>query len=499
MFLKNRHTYILKLLSCLLCSIVFVISIIASTEQNNKVAVTIFQTSDIHANFDLSKESNSFLLPSVLFQAIKEQGGRQNCLIIDCGDAFQGSLEGMLTKGDITVRLLNYLGYNIFVPGNHDFDFGTETFVRNINDLNCDVLAANLKLDQAQKKIAAWKIYKVNDEKIAVIGMTFPYLNHYFWGKKYDGFRVSSMTDALANIMPDVLKEKPDLIVLCMHYGMHTSHRHTDQKNDIRKMIRKYPQIDLVLAGHTHKQVSGELIGHALYVQPASHAKYIAKVVITFQKDTKKITSSLIPVKKMNNEKLSLPFATTILKRSESFGNKAIPIDKNRITFRKIFIGDLICRSMKFITNANIAICGTVNKDIFLNLEDNCILYRNIFYAYPYEDTVVIMYLTKDELLQVIKEQISANINKGESFAIRGLQTKYDHEDFIQVFQSQIEKLKTNPSGKIAVTFRSYDISGAGGRYRILRKITEDPNVKKIDTGILVRDAIVKYIRKDMD
>ena len=46
--------------------------------------------------------------------------------LVDAGDAVQGDVIGTLSKGEYLTEIMNYIGYEIAVPGNHEFDYGME-------------------------------------------------------------------------------------------------------------------------------------------------------------------------------------------------------------------------------------------------------------------------------------------------------------------------------------------------------------------------------------
>ena len=121
-------------------------------------------------------------------------------------------------------------------------------------------------------KILPWKLYIKNNIKIAVIGMTSPYLKYWLWGKEHENYDVVSISETLGKIMPDILKTKSDIIVLALHHGLYNSKRFPGKDNYLRNIIKKYPQIDIVLGGHTHQIYPGEsLYNNTVYVQSGAH------------------------------------------------------------------------------------------------------------------------------------------------------------------------------------------------------------------------------------
>ena len=62
--------------------------------------------------------------------AIKESLSADNyVLLVDDGDAIQGEPIGTMTKGEALIDIMNTVGYDIAIPGNHEFDYGMERFL----------------------------------------------------------------------------------------------------------------------------------------------------------------------------------------------------------------------------------------------------------------------------------------------------------------------------------------------------------------------------------
>ena len=86
--------------------------------------VVLLHTNDIHCGVD----KNLTLARVAAFK--KEQKAREpQTLLLDAGDAIQGEPLGKLTDGRAMVRILNAAGYDFAIPGNHEFDYGMESFL----------------------------------------------------------------------------------------------------------------------------------------------------------------------------------------------------------------------------------------------------------------------------------------------------------------------------------------------------------------------------------
>ena len=101
----------------------------------------------------------------------------EDTILVDAGDTIQAnSAEIFLGSEDVhpMVRAMNALKYDVWVTGNHEYNFGIDTIKKTIGDLNCKALTGNV-YDRDGKPIAdGYTILEQNGVRIAVIGMVTP-------------------------------------------------------------------------------------------------------------------------------------------------------------------------------------------------------------------------------------------------------------------------------------------------------------------------------------
>ena len=84
--------------------------------------LVILYTSDVHCGIDQN-------WGYATLAAMKEQYAKDNyVLLVDDGDATQGEPVGTMTKGEAITDIMNAVGYDIAIPGNHDYDYGMDRF-----------------------------------------------------------------------------------------------------------------------------------------------------------------------------------------------------------------------------------------------------------------------------------------------------------------------------------------------------------------------------------
>ena len=142
---------------------------------------TIYYTSDMH----------SYLYDTDYIHPGKSQGGYfqlarhfdPEALVIDGGDVLQGSpLARQVSKrgfrSPVQSEAMNAAGVKVFVPGNHDFNFGYEVFKQFVSLLDAELVCANLKDRSGEIKIKPWYVYTgVDGIRVGVVGVVTEYVN----------------------------------------------------------------------------------------------------------------------------------------------------------------------------------------------------------------------------------------------------------------------------------------------------------------------------------
>jgi 2',3'-cyclic-nucleotide 2'-phosphodiesterase (5'-nucleotidase family) len=94
-------------------------------------------------------------------------------LFCHAGDCFSPSLMSGFDQGAHIIQLTNMIGPDIFVPGNHEFDFGLEIFQQRLKDAQFPFFAANLRQadGSAVPGIKDSAVVSLGAVKVGVIGL----------------------------------------------------------------------------------------------------------------------------------------------------------------------------------------------------------------------------------------------------------------------------------------------------------------------------------------
>lgn len=259
--------------------------------------LVILQTNDTHSQLDpTDKGFGGVQRRKVFIDSVR--AAEPNVLLVDAGDAVQGTLFFTLYGGQVEMKVMNQLGYDLAVLGNHDFDNGVDSLRRNVALSNAQWLASNYKFadDSLARLFQPYKIYDYNGKKVGFIGMNLNPKGMIAEGNA-DGVKYLDAIDA-ANATAWWLKTRKDvdLVVALSHLGYEDVPSPSD-----RDIVSHSKNIDIVLGGHSHSLIqpgSGrEWVRNAkgvpvLVAQNGKSGEYITEVTVDLDSIGLKLPSS---------------------------------------------------------------------------------------------------------------------------------------------------------------------------------------------------------------
>ena len=244
-----------KLLGLLLC-LALLLGCAAAEEPAaatlSKPLVVLF-TSDVHCGIDSNWGYASLY-------AVKQYYAADNyVLLVDDGDAIQGEPVGTMTRGDAIIDIMNALEYDIAIPGNHDFDYGMDTFLELAKKANFPYLSCNFN-KEGELVFQPSIIKEFDGVKIGFVGVTTPETLRsstptYFQNEQGEfiyGFMQDDTGEKLYNAVQkavdDVRAEGAQYVILIAHLG-NEAEVSPWMYSDV---ISHTSGINVMLDGHSH-------------------------------------------------------------------------------------------------------------------------------------------------------------------------------------------------------------------------------------------------------
>lgn len=291
----------------------------ATSLKKREVSIKILGTSDVHGRVlawnyaaDEEDKSGSYAQISTLVKKIREKN--KNVILVEVGDAIQDNWieKFAMTPKHPIPEILNYMGYDIFVPGNHEFNFGMPTLSNILRDMKFKKLTANLYYHEnvendtnfskdKSRYLDATTIIEKEGVKIGIIGLSTPMSAQFEEDTGYlkDFYFVSPIKETQKQIKK-LKEEGANAIVVVAHMGI--ENENGIPETGVRDLANAVPEIDVIVAGHMHQNIPKEIINGVLITEPHRYGTFVSEVDLKFEIDGKNVKlirkdSTTIPVK----------------------------------------------------------------------------------------------------------------------------------------------------------------------------------------------------------
>ena len=302
----------------LLCSL-FALSAV-STAMAQEVNIKLLGTSDVHGRIvpwsygaDIEDKSGSYAQIATYVKDVRKNN--KNVVLVEVGDAIQDNQIDVFAKDkkyykDHPIpKVLNEMKYDIFVLGNHEFNFGMKALDEILKDIKAKKLTANFYHKKNDKRyIDATTIIEKDGVKLGIIGLSTPMSAKFEedTGNLKD-MKFTSPTEEARTQVEKLKAKGVDAIIVIAHMGIDNENKIPD--TGMRDVINAVDGIDVVIAGHMHKDVPSETIKNTLITEPHRYGTVVSEVDLTFDINDKKEVklvkkeSKTVPVKELEADK----------------------------------------------------------------------------------------------------------------------------------------------------------------------------------------------------
>ena len=454
--------------------------------------VVLLQSTDIHGQMSEESYQPGIERIGAKIQEYRKKYGN-NLIVFDCGDLTQGSYSATLDHGKSMIQALNYLKYDFWVPGNHDFDYGIESLRERIREFKGTVLLGNVELDDVPSNVKRWMLFQRNGKKIAVIGFAPPFLPHWIAPAQLAGSKQIPLYIALSQIMPEVKKANPDLVFVAIHIGEFIPGRllGTNKRVMLYKFFQKYPEIKLVFGGHTHLPTQMTTAGYYMkFIQAPALSEGMACVSVEFPKDKTgqlSFSGQILPVGECDAEPELDKMLESHRKKSKYFRKKVIAKVPYSMGGDYKF-GEILGKSLLEMTDADAALCVRMSE---YRTKPGKIRDFQVFLLIPYENYISVLTVGPGDIKAILREQAKLKQRK-YAMVLTSNRIKY-HKKTGKLYLDGEEW--NDLSKKIRLVLTSYAASGAGGRYPILRETAN--RVIREEKNATLRDAFRVWLQKN--
>lgn len=398
------------------------------TQESGKIV--ILHTNDVHCAIDRVIDAKTGKITGIGYAGVaayrdemENTYGAGNVTLVDAGDAIQGGPIGTLSKGSYIVDIMNKVGYDIAIPGNHEFDYGMDNFLTLAkNKADYTYLSSNFNKKDAGTVFAGAQVITYGDTQVAYVGITTPETftkstptyfqdanGNYIYGF-CEGGNGKDLYNRVQETVNAVREAGADYVVAVGHLGIDEASKPWTSS----EVIANTTGIDLLIDGHSHSVfktlVRNKAGKEVLMAQTGTKLGNLGKVVI----DTKtgaiscELVTEYAPqqaetadyIKTINDEFKGV-LKKVVAKTDVALTTLDPDTGKRAVRSAETNLGDLCADAYRVMLGADVAFVngGGVRADI----KAGDITYEQIINVHPFGNEACMVQTTGQKLLDALE------------------------------------------------------------------------------------------------
>ena len=525
-----------KILSFILAASMAAACSTAVSAGEQEGGIVVLYTNDIHCavNEDEENQVLGYARIAGLKKQLEAEGN--DVILADMGDAIQGDVIGTLSEGEYIIDIMDQVGYDLAVPGNHEFDYGMDQFLSLAEKASFPYLSCNFKdLTSGEPVFEPYEMIEAGGKTIAFIGICTPKTitsstPKYFQnedGEFIYGFEQDEDGTALYECVQEAAdsarNEGADYVIALSHLGIDASCTPWTSS----EVIENTSGIDVFLDGHSHSVIEGETVKNkdgenVLLTSTGTKLSSVGELTIA---EDGTFSSALISggmeadpeteayINDINTEfegilnEVVAETDVALVVNDPATADQEEPVRLVRTS--ETNLGDLCADAYRAVTGADIGFCngGGIRADIAAG----DITYSDIISVQPFGNEICMVEATGQQILDALEmgvmdlpaesggfQQVS-----GISFEIHTYLDSSVQLDADGMFQSvdgeyRVQNVKINredldPEKTYTVASHNYMLKNGGDGFNMFQNCN-----MPLEDIMLDNQALIQYITEDL-
>ena len=394
----------------------------------------ILTTNDVHGHYFDSLyvtdgTDNALTNISWYADSIRRADGAENVILLDAGDCLQGDNAAYYfnyidtTSKHILARMVEYIGYDAVVVGNHDIETGHKVYDRLVETMDVPFLAANaLRTDDGRPYFQEYVTLKRHGINITIIGFTNPNIKGWLSPLLWEGMTFESLIPMAQEVVDRVRqKEDSDVVIVAVHAGTGEGDGSIleSQGLDLFKSLRG---VDFVVCAHDHRPVVHKNDSICL-INAGSHCRNLGFGTVTLKVENGEVVSrtldaDLLAVDKKNVDTRMQELFHPDFEAVKAFTLKEVGELKTDLRTRDAYSGmsdyvNLIHTLSLGCTPARISFAAPLTFNGFI--EAGTLVYNDLFTIYPFENQLFVVKMSGKEIKDYLEYSYDQWINSIDS------------------------------------------------------------------------------------
>ena len=431
--------------------------------------LVILTTNDLHSVIIPDVDGRGGVLRrKVLFDSVRV--AEKNVIRIDAGDAVQGTVYFSEFGGEVEYKMMDLLGYDMNITGNHEFDNGIEALAKYYKNLKSTAISSNYDFSETllEGMFEPYVIKEYAGKKIGFMGINLN-PSGMIVGANYRGLAFSDIVET-ANAVAKMLKNEKgvDFVVMISHIGYDS---YSDSRPSDVDVIGNSTDIDLVIGGHSHTRIDparkkpewlvankeGRMIPVTQTGNQGKHVGLIDIDLSNFEVDYR-----LLPVDKRYDSRINYPeiedYLKPFMQRVDSLMNNEIAVSAKDMPRGMGALSNWVCDAALQISSQLSGLdldCSIMNKGgIRQPMPKGSVSEGLINAMFPFDNRLQILELTGDQLLR----SLEAMVKRGGDITSGNLLVTYNADR--KMLSAKLNGKKIIPTKKYKVATLDYIANG---------------------------------------
>ncbi len=475
-----------------------------------RLHLVVLHTNDVHGQVQTRKatwldKQNPPLIGGLPRLAAFVNATRAECaksgdglLVVDAGDWYQGTPEGMVDDGLGFVTALAQVGYDACAIGNHEFDRGLPNVLRILKESKIPAVCANLD-ERASGKPVEWvqpaHVARVEGHdahgswtlRVGLVGLLTPVTPDI----THPDARTLDFLDpskALSRVQQS-LAGQVDWVLPLTHLGVEGD----------RVLARAHPELSLIVGGHSHTFLKeGVLEGATRIVQTGSKCSAVGRVDVWFDRATKQcleVTARVIDLREDSTDATRNPEVETrcaeLVRRSDEpmravIGELAGPLARSKDPLVSGSAGNFIADLVREHTGADVGLMnrGGIRSDV----EAGAFTRRLIFELCPFDNRVSVLELPGADLAEMARRSVEDAAHSGLELSGATIEARLDAGGKRHFVALRVGGKALDPSATYKVAMNSFMADG-GDAY-----LDKEKKYARKDEALYLRELIELHV-----
>ena len=470
--------------------------------------ITILHTNDTHSQIDPATRDGKTMGGVVERAAMLEYFRSQtpDLLYFDAGDMIQGSPYFNIFKGELEILCMNQQQLIATTFGNHEFDNGLDALDSLFTIASFPIISCNYHCENTvmAKHVKPHMILKRNGVKIGVTGATVD-PDGLIFNRNWEGITYEDPVTAINREAALLRQEGCDLVIVLSHVGYIVD----DPGMDVRIASESH-DIDLIIGAHSHINIENGISfpnqeGEPVFItQTGGKANPIGFLEITMKRgsryDNCKYSVDSISCCKLHPEDYDLtgygqamadfikPYAESLSDQmNEVLGYAPTLMDKGK---PQSLLGNFTSDALRIMGEQAYGKpmdLGVMNNGGLRNtMQDGDVTLGTLYNIFPFENTLTILEMKGSDVLDLINSLAGKKLD-----ALSGINVTLDLDgDRTYASSIKVGGKPVDPERIYYVATIDYLAEGNSGMSAMTKA------VKTTDTGILLRDAMIDYVKQ---